>query len=280
MRPRQQPQAKRSKKALAIAGSLALVLTGVIATYFLTPSQEVRNQNAVQQDHDSQDVHSESVRLENAEYDVLTHSQTFPKATSNEVLQQAIEGTGKFPENAIAVGQDLRGGRTVEYFRRAEEIHFTLVGNHYRPVLVKSTRIISRDKPLTGTVLYQLGQGRSEVPQIGFDLDSSDLAARNLNADLTPSKKHYLDEVQLTLARDEPLEFHASVYTTSCSCKFVFDITFLDGTTQTIDYNGKPWHVSAFATQYQRAYFTDLSGPLAKVKPCTWPVGCQSYPQY
>jgi hypothetical protein len=170
LRPRQQPQAKRSKKVLAIAGSLALVLTGVIATYFLAPSQEVRSQNAVQQDHDSQDMHSESVRLNNAEYDVLTHSQTFPKATSNEVLQQAIEGTGKFPENAIAVGPDLRGGRTVEYFRRAEEIHFTLVGNHYRPVLVKSiaTRIIGRDKPLTGTVLYQLGQGRSEVPQIGF----------------------------------------------------------------------------------------------------------------
>jgi len=83
------------------------------------------------------------------------------------------------------------------------------------------------------------------------------------------------------LAKDEPLDLHASVYTATCYCKFVFDIEFSDGTTHIIDNNGYPWQVSAFAAHYQRAYFVDLAdGRDIEVKPCTWPDGCQSYPKY
>jgi hypothetical protein len=155
----------------------------------------------------------------------------------------------------------------------------TLVGNHYRQVKITdiSARILDRVAPPTGTLVYASPQGASPEESVGFDLDSNDLDARvteegtDVPHDTT---RHYFDERQITLERFESLELKLSVFTRTCLCRFVFDITTDDGSVITANDDGSPWQVSAFAPGYAREYAVDVTGP-PYIVPCAWPTDCQ-----
>jgi len=60
------PHSTLWKKAVALFGSVALVLFGVFAAYFLAPSQEIRGQHAMEDELARHDATSDPVRIENA----------------------------------------------------------------------------------------------------------------------------------------------------------------------------------------------------------------------
>jgi hypothetical protein len=151
-----------------------------------------------------------------------------------------------------------------------QQIVFTLVGQHYQPVQITAmtARVVSRQQPLAGTLVYVRPQGGNPTEMIGFDLDSSQLNARVLSQEPCsnvnvpchpgPTAQDYLDSRQVTLARDERISFDTSIFTTTCRCQFVLDIAFSDGSTITVDNKGQPWFISGFSPYYKRSYFGDL----------------------
>jgi hypothetical protein len=135
-------------------------------------------------------------------------------------------------------------------------IRFTLVGNSDRQVYVTGlvARIVSREQPFSGTLVYSHGEGANPNPQLGFDLDCADLNARTLNEDGQATGSHYLDTNQIALLRDEPVTIVFHVFTAACLCVFSFDVALSDGTHAELLFEGKPWILTAFASQYQRSY--------------------------
>jgi hypothetical protein len=130
--------------------------------------------------------------------------------------------------------------------------------------------------PPTGTLVLVESQGGSGIPEVGFNLDGPAPYDAMIveNGDLT--KRKYLSEHQLTLSRDERMTFSAHVRASHCSCSFVFELQFNDGSTIEVKPDGEQsFNITTFSRQYSRSYFADLleSGQIA-TSSCSWPDDC------
>jgi hypothetical protein len=279
-----------NKRVVAMIGAVTLAVlggvAGTMASYWLAPAQQVRQQQGLDAAQDQADASNPAVLVQSQRY----ASEVRSEATSRVLDLSSVPLSAPPPPIIIPPGQNIQPGplSNAKAANSAQppvydQMFFTLVGNHYKTVKVISiaARIVSRELPPSGTLLWKSPQGASSEESFGFDLDSNDLEAHTTILvgdipELTPH--HNFDDRQVTLARDEKLEFKASVFTASCLCRFVFDVKTDDGRTQTVDNNGSPWQVSAFSGSYQRAYAVDLGSPhgLAIVA-CDWPAGCLKY---
>jgi hypothetical protein len=291
--PAQEKRPLSRKTLLAIVVPILLAFlgagAGAIVTFVVTPHQAPRGEAALESAHDRADARNPALLVQGQRYggeirsaatsdvldvDYLNQHLRESLDSSSPDLLSAFRPPGSLP---VAPIQDLAPPDEVQP-RVYDTVYITLVGNHYRPVKVTSitARIVSSLPPAAGTLVYAGPEGASPEESLGFDLDSPDLTARVTLPDVdTPhdTARHYFDERQITLTRFEQLELKLSVFTTTCLCSFVFDITTDDGTVITADDGGEPWQVSAFAPGYAAAYKVDVAGD-ARIVPCSWPEGC------
>jgi len=174
----------------------------------------------------------------------------------------------------VGVIYDATAGQNPAQPEVYQKIGFTLVGQRDSPVRIvrMKARVVARRQPLDGTLAYIPPQGGSADQNVGFDLDSARLDARVLLNGSKLAEQNYLDENQVTLAKDESVSFAARVFTSACRCEFVIDAILSDGSVVTVDNNGRPWIVSGFSSHYQKSYiFDDATG---KFKNCEWRIGC------
>ena len=257
-------------------------------TFVVTPHQASRGETALDAAHDRADARNPAVLVRGQRYggeirsaatsdvldaDYLNRNLRESLDSSSDLLS-AFRPPGSLP---VAPIQDLAPPDEVQP-RVYDTVFITLVGNHYRPVKVTSVtaRVLSRKTPPAGTLVYAGPEGASPEESLGFDLDSPDPSARvTLPGYDTPhdTPRHYFDERQITLTRFEQLELKLSVFTTTCLCSFVFDITTDDGSVITADDAGESWQLSAFAPGYAVTYEVDVAGD-ARIVPCSWPEGC------
>lgn len=279
---------RRRFKAVIIVPILLAAFGGMIGaviTFYLSAQQEVRAQRAVETDQVAADGRTPAVGVENQRYaEGVLHSASTSRRLELPEVQRALHSESSIlptGEN-VGVGEIQRIDSEPSQPRVFDQLFFTLIGQHYTPVEITdiSIRVIKRQDPLSGTLVRAPPQGANVDESIGFDLDSGDRKAKVMIAggsNPADSDHNYFDEKQVTLQRDERLEFKVTVFTATCYCDFVFDITTDDGQVVTATDNGSPWHVSAFASKYERAYAIDLAGPLPQVVPCSWPEDCLNY---
>jgi hypothetical protein len=274
---------------LAILGGLA----GTIFTYWLAPQQQVRQQQGVDDAQNAADASNPPVLVENQRYQGSTGVDSTSRVLELGEVQKAVKfgndlAPGQDPvllppgeHAAVGMAQRMVTSDGHPQPRVFDQMYVTLAGNHYKPVKVTRivARVVERREPLAGTVVYAAPQGASDPESLGFDLDSSDLNARVVvtlpgEAVPTDTSKHYLDARQVTLNKDETLEFEITAFTTTCACRFVIDVSTDDGRTITVDNHGKPWEISAFSPTYARSYAIEYADTGYHVVPCSWPDGC------
>jgi hypothetical protein len=277
---------------MAIIGAIALAILGAAAgtfiAFWLAPEQQARQQQGLDNAQDQEDASSPAVLVQDQRYAGETRSEATSRVL--ELAGTTLTITPGSPGTFLPAGQNVEPG-PLSYAdvpdpaqpEVYDQMYFTMVGNHYKTVKINSitARIVSREPPPAGTLLWKSPQGASDDESIGFDLDSTDLAAHTtvlVSSIPHITNVHYFDERQVTLERNEKLEFKVTVFTENCFCRFVFDIKTDDGKVQTADNKGTPWQASAFAPSYQRSYAVDLSDPRGPtIVACGWPQGCQEY---
>jgi hypothetical protein len=263
--------------------AVALVILGVVLTggfdLLSAGRQEVSGDDALTAEKDKEDAETPALGVEGQRYsEAVLRASSTDRALSLEAVSQAVYEDGLPGEVEIGgrtYGEDPGGGLQVY-----EEFFFTLVGQHHEPVRIANitARITKEEEPPGGTVLYGSPQGANPNEVIAFDLDSDRLSARTGRDDSSfpvPSDQNYFDVQQVTLQMDESLTFRASAVTDRCRCEFVLDVETPDGDVVTVDNDGTPWKISAYAPTYDRAYAWDLTSNL--IVPCAWPQGCLSY---
>jgi hypothetical protein len=283
---------KIGKKAIVVIVPIALAFLGAIAgmvvAYIAAPQQATRDQAAKEAAQERSDAAKPALLVRGQRYGAEVRS-----AATFSVLE--LDVLNEYVDSALDSGRDLISAyqppgsqavspveglddSSVAQPRVYDTMFVTLVGNHYRPVKVNdiSVRILERRSPPAGTLILASPQGASPEESLGFDLDSIDLHARVTETGNVPhdTARRYFDERQIELSKFENMELKLSVFTRTCLCHFVFDITTDDGRVVSVDNNGKPWKVSSFASTYDRAYGVDIRGNPYIVR-CSWPSQCQ-----
>lgn len=269
-----------STKAFIVPVSLAILggASGGVVTYILAGNQEIRAHRSIEADHKAQDSRVAAVRIENVEpHNLLSYSS---KETVNlegkpyEGLDQILAGHERRHVGEIVMDEPVTSPQPLVHLT----IDFTLVGQHYTPVQVVDirARVVSREQPPSGTLVYLAPQGGDPALRVGFNLDSTDLEGRVTDG-ARPTTRRYLSDNYVTAARDERVGFSAEAFTMRCLCTFVIDIKLSDGSTVTVDDNGAPWQLSGFAPSYARAYIPDMLTGGNPFKSCVWPEGCLLY---
>ena len=264
----------------SIVGAILLALFGATAgtglTYYLAAPQGARSQQGVEQDQKRRDAATPPARVQDTEIVDITTSLAFSGALDSDTLQSDFDNRHAASEKGyVRIAPDYRRGASSP-LSATRSIKVTLVGQHFTRVQINHIKIpvVNRQPPPTGTIVVQSPQGASDVPQFGFDLDTPDAEARIIddsNGNLT--QRHYLDEHQITLDRDEPQTFVARVFTTNCYCQFLFDVVTGAGTTISLDDHGQPWDISAYSNKYSRSYARG-KGTDFRLAQCSWPDEC------
>ncbi|GAA3158640.1 hypothetical protein GCM10020001_098360 [Nonomuraea salmonea] len=260
------PSAERSSKVLRDLG-LALIATmaGVLVTWVLAPNQEVRGDQAVRDDlkealagqpplrpHVIYDLDSTngSIHAFAKPLDEATQAMLLRIKSSN--IEARLKAHGPL---RIADATGIRGPRTQSLTR----LRISLEGNRTKPVQIQSikARITKRSEPWAGALVEVRPQGADETQKLGFDLDSADMEARIVQDDGTFGTQRYIDVKDLKLEYGEPAALIVHAVTATCYCEWVIDVTTRsDGKVerQTIDDNGRPFRITAFAHRYESAF--------------------------
>lgn len=276
--PRKEVSLLRSPRVVAsILLAVLGGLSGVAATYLLAGQQEVRAQGAAEEVRRRHDSAVPPFRVEGASFDAVT---SFSSPRILELADQRLYPDDlKKVENWTEVGQILGSAIAAQAQPTVyKNLGLTLVGQRYAPVAIIGirARIIARDKPPAGTLVYAEPQGGADVVSGGIDLDSRDLDAKVMDG-LLPSSQSYFDRKYVTLARDEPVVFELVIFTAKCLCDFVLDITLSDRSVVSIDDNGKPWRIAGFSATYERSYIAVYTSTYGGIRPCSWPLDCRHF---
>jgi hypothetical protein len=275
-----------TRKLAGALSALALAVLGGVSggafTYYVAGRQEVNAQAAVDEYKRNQDSNVPPVRIENTgpafgwDGISLVRSEALDLTTASfrdvDELSQILDGVAA--DEPIFSPGDL-------VVRSQVSIRFTLVGQHNNPVQL--TRILARvdysSSPPSGTIVFAPPEGGDDIPLIGFSLNKEGprdaLVVEDRNLQLN---RRYLDENQITLARDERMSFEALVQGTR-DYDFHLELQFSDGSTVLADAgeNGRSWHLNAYAESYNKAYkaeFGSVAGQRGRFIECAWPKTC------
>jgi hypothetical protein len=132
-------------------------------------------------------------------------------------------------------------------------------GNHEAPTVIRAMRahILTREPPLSGTLIYGPPQGEEHVIDIAFDLDSPDPIARRVD-ELGIPVEPYFAKTFLTLRSGESMTFSIRAYTSKHYYEWEIEIEALIGGQDRIlfvrDPERRPFHTTAFADSYDSVY--------------------------
>lgn len=266
-------------RILTVVSSIFLVLFGAAIAYELAPGQGVDTQRAIDQDRTRQDRNASPVAVTT---EPLVHpgfeSLGFDTAIDLRQLQPLVGNPYDSQVRVLAASRIIAANYDdVSDLRGRQTIHFSLTGQHFATVDVKDIvfRITARRLPPNKAVLWIVPQGESDVGNIGFDLDSSDVRARVVDRLDLPTKEDFFDHKQVTLTKDEPFRFVASVIAREADYDFVLEVHFTDGTNVVVDDNGKPWTVAAYSPSYSEAFTLYEGSPGLQLIRCQWPLDCR-----
>lgn len=281
-----------NRKIGAALGAVLLCLlgagAGILGSYLIAPWQDRRTETATEIAQDRHDASNPGILVQDVSADDSVHGAASPDvygldSLGNHFARSLSSGQPMAPADAFVTStpvspiQDLDQTNFTSQPRVYETETFTLVGNHVKPVQITkiAIRVVQRLQPPSGTLVYAGPQGGSPLESIGFDLDSTDSAAR-VDEVHTPgpnvTDRHYFTERQIALARYERQGISATVVTSRCLCKFIFEVTTDDGRVTTVDNHGKPFEISAFSATYTKTYGIDLAVP--GIVACDWPNDC------
>jgi hypothetical protein len=278
---------RRVWKGLLFPVGLAVLggAVGAIVAFVIAPAQQTRVNHGVEASQDADDAKSPAVLVENPQYDGGVDSASTARVLQPGDLDPYL-GTPNLNISAqpLPPGDDVRIGEVVNPATTQgqpqvfERISFNLVGNHYKQVRVKSirVRVVRRDEPPAGTMLFIGPQGGNAMESVGFNLDSTAPDARITTVSDLPSitNRPYFAERQITLDRFENVGVTATIFASKFRWQFFLDVVSDDGRVYTVSDNGKPWEISGFASKYSEIYAVDVSPPGPHVTKCDWPTDC------
>jgi hypothetical protein len=134
-----------------------------------------------------------------------------------------------------------------------------LEGNRSGTVEILGIRANARcQRPLDGTIFYSPTAGADPVAMMGFNLDSSDLAAQKATGGVVSSQP-YFETTTISLAPGEHQVIDMVAVTHRHFCRYTYTLEVLDGgktSTEQLNDGGRPFEVSALASE--------SSAPLAR----------------
>ncbi|MEO5875635.1 MAG: hypothetical protein ABIS86_09830, partial [Streptosporangiaceae bacterium] len=189
----------------AHGGELAIGLIGVLVgtalVWVVAPQQEVRSQRAVERDQRQRASQGPALTY-TAAYRYFpedSHAYVFPGKLPESM--DSMLATQTIWDNIETIAREYDGqhliyprirGLTGQETQMLTRIGVTLEGRRTDPVLIRSitARIVARHPPLSGTFFSIGAQGDGDIPQMMFDLDSADLAARMVGEDLMVGSRY------------------------------------------------------------------------------------------
>ncbi|MEV4005402.1 hypothetical protein [Actinomadura sp. NPDC049753] len=187
-------------------------------------------------------------------------AQEKTQVTLPETTLQAISNI-LAPHSGLRMAYPLQLNRTNG--RMLTRLRVDLEGRRENSLLIKEikARIIRRAPPLAGAFVNGPPQGDGDVVQLGFDLDSSDLSARETTVQ-GEFRGRYIDSKFITLQRGEQIPINVVAATAKYYCEWVIEVTvWTNGRDQkmTIDDDGRPFRSTALANRYRQEFWFQAS---------------------
>lgn len=152
-------------------------------------------------------------------------------------------------------------------------IQLVVQGNHSAPTIIRSIRahVVTRQPPLSGTLIYGPPQGEESVIDIVFDLDSSDAIALKVDGFGMPAEP-YFSKSYLTLEAGESMTFAIRAQTGLRYCEWQIELNAIvagkDRKVVVRDPEGRPFRTTALAGSYETVYSLDFtSGKFVRMPP-------------
>ena len=172
-------------------------------------------------------------------------------------------GAGKALEKLL----ESRGGVRIaaDDTQQSEEhsqLRLIVTGQHDAPVIITGirARILKRDQPLSGTVVYGPPQGVGVDIQIGMDLDAVSPVARMIDAGGRLGSPYFAGK-HVSVKRGERVVFSIRAFTDACYCEWELVVDAdVDGKQQAflVKDGVRPFRTTAFAKSYQDNYELDF----------------------
>ena len=216
-----------------LTSPLALTCVGVLLaaglTFWIAPSQQVRQQQGLDDEQARADASSPSIVIQHQRYGYEVRSAATSRVFSLSQLPQDFKDPYSIPssERLLPPGENIPPSplENIVFDRAQPRVYdtvlFTMMGNHYKPVKISdiTIQVVRRESPPGGTLVFAAPQGASDVESIGFDLDSPDLNARVTTNDGTKphsTTAHYFNDRQIVLNRFESIDLKLAIFTSKC----------------------------------------------------------------
>lgn len=272
---------KTSSKKRSSAVAAVAVAVPIVVVLLLNPVQELYTEFVVEAVDQQVESQNEPIAVTGQRRAELLRSLSYPEPVDARLAAMG-DRPGMQPPEAVEVGMlqsydpNGRGPRVFEQYL------FTLVGQHKEAVIIESidVRVTYRQEPLSGSISYKAPQGAAPHESIGFDLDSGNTSAREMEENApapTETGRMYFDEKRITLTEGEVESFRATVFSRTCRCEFVFDVTTSDGAVVEVNDGGRPFTMSAFSPKYGAAYTYDMTQSPPTIVRCRWPQECITF---
>jgi hypothetical protein len=188
------------------------------------------------------------------EYSVWVLPKTYGPSFADEFTKQGMDVSAwapKYEGHFVGGARSAAGGASYVV---------SVTGNEPDGVIITNVgiHVISRQPPLTGTLIYVPSQGESNNVGFSYDLDSSDKVAKIDDRTSPLYGSPYFESKTITLNKNEPVTLGISAGAVKADYKFDLDFTVLvDGKVQHVDVkgpNGQPFEVSGFASSYKAVF--------------------------
>ncbi|WP_344615371.1 hypothetical protein [Dactylosporangium salmoneum] len=256
---------------MSAAGAAAVILVTAAVSYVLAAKQGAREQQGA---IDAQRVTAEgkpalsaSVEFDYGDQDGNTWVAPNKVFAGERELagdaKQKLAGAGGFELGTPPPGHPK--GQT------ATRLRVTIVGQRYNGVVVNDikVRVLRRAAPLHGSLLLGPAQGDEAVSQVGFDLDSTDMPAREIEPDGRLGTGYWRGHRFIKLAQHEPQVIEVTALTARDYCEWVleFDVVDTEHVTkpevvEVRNNDGTPFRSTPVAGSYDERY--DFDFPTAK----------------
>lgn len=153
-------------------------------------------------------------------------------------------GCGSQMDPWLAQNEAVDAGRS--------RLKIAVEGLNRSPVLIQTmrARIVSRERPISGSVLTCATEGVLPAVEVGFNLDEASPVARALKKDGSLGSP-YFESAGLTVAEGEHVILAITAFAEGCFCKWVIELDVLvDGKQETliVDDGGRPFETTATVT--------------------------------
>ena len=182
--------------------------------------------------------------------DLIERANPF-QSSDYDAIESALAKEGGVKINTLIEGTDARS--------EFSPIQLVLQGGAGSPVVIREmrARVVSRQSPISDTLVYGPPQGEQSVTEIAFDLDSRDPVASRVDELGLPSTPYFASTV-LTLEPGESMTFSLRAYTQACYSSWEIEISaVVGGKARSLlvrDPEGSLFVTTAFAQLYETVY--------------------------